>query len=90
LGDVMDREQIIIDVFIERDNLKEQYEAIKIQYKDLSEAFKTLVHKYEDLEDACEVLKAELMTDIHDNDLGNSKGAIDAIILMNRAKDDSK
>jgi len=86
----MDREQVIIDVFIERDLLKEQYDILMDKYLDLEEAHIILVDKYTELDDACKALKAEIFSDIKGNGVYNNKEAIEAVIMANRAKCGSK
>ena len=84
----MDREQAIIDVFIERDKLKKQYAILMDKYLDLEDSNDTLAEKYIDIDAACNALKAELLDDMEDGPV--KQEAIEAIITANRAKCGSK
>lgn len=82
----MEREERIIDVFIERDLIKEQYMVLMEKYINLEEKHVILSDKYTELDDACKALKTEIFADIKDNGVFNNKEAIEAIITANRAK----
>ena len=86
----MDREQVIIDVFIERELIKEQYVFLMEKYINLKEKHVILSDKYTELDDACKALKTEIFSDIKGNGAFNNKEAIEAIIMANRAKCGSK
>ena len=51
----MDREQVIIDVFIERELIKEQYVFLMEKYINLKEKHVILSDKYTELDDAYEI-----------------------------------